>query len=74
MPMQPIIVSTVGQALDGTTDNDLLDVIRKASIELNDILVFFDQKDACIQIVKEQIQSAKTLGFQEIQENQTFPN
>src|SRR5262252_5250997 len=46
MPMQPIIVSTVGQALDGTTDNDLLDVIRKASIELDDILEVFDNKFA----------------------------
>src|SRR5262245_39831387 len=42
MPLQPIITSTVAQALDGTTDNDLLDVIRKASGELDDILETFD--------------------------------
>jgi len=28
--------------LDGTTDSDLLDVIRKASNELDDILEMFD--------------------------------
>ncbi len=44
MPLQPIIVSTVDQALDGTTDDDLLDVIRKASNELDDILEMFDSK------------------------------
>ena len=32
----------MGQALDGTTDSDLLDVIRKASNELDDILEMFD--------------------------------
>jgi len=32
----------VDQALDGTTDADLLDVIRKASDELIDILELFD--------------------------------
>src|SRR5215510_3340607 len=42
MPLQPIITSTVDQALDGTTDADLLDVIRKASDELIDILELFD--------------------------------
>jgi len=34
----------VDQALDGTTDNDLLDVIRKASGELTEILENFDDE------------------------------
>ena len=44
MPIQKLITSTVAQALDGITDVDLLDVIRKASGELDDILITFDKK------------------------------
>lgn len=53
MPLQPIIVSTVGQALDGTTDNDLLDVIRKTSIELQEILNRFDQTLLQLEIMQD---------------------
>ena len=44
MPIQKLITSTVAQALDGTTDKDLLEVIHKASNELLDVIEMFDNE------------------------------
>ena len=43
MPIQKVITSTVAQALDGITDDELLNIIRKASDELMDTLETFDK-------------------------------
>jgi hypothetical protein len=42
--------------LDGTTDDDLLDVIRKASGELDDILATFDIKTKVLEIGNHKIE------------------
>ena len=44
MSLQKLITSTVTQALDGTTDEELLTMIRMASQELDDILEIFDSE------------------------------
>ena len=44
MNLQPLIISTVVQALDGTTEEELLKMIRMTSNELDDILEVFDSE------------------------------
>ena len=44
MSLQPLVLSTVAQALDGTTDDQLLKMIRMAFDELGQILVTFENK------------------------------
>jgi hypothetical protein len=45
MKEQRIILSVVGQVLDGVDDNSLLTFIKMVNVELNNLIVEFDRRE-----------------------------